>query len=144
MIPIVRLVVEDFARKPENAKRLRLDISDVGDGNTLLRSIDVDAFGIILRNLIENALVHGTPDSPANIVVRKDGTISVSNAGPVVPPAQLRELTKRFKRGNSAAWARDSGSPSPTCLCAKWGVRLSSHRLPAAAKTGSKRPCNFP
>ena len=96
LVPTVRLVVEDFGRKPENAGRLALDLEGC---TTLIRKVDVDALAIVLRNLIENALIHGQPDTPVTVSIRDEGTITIKNAGPVVPPAELRALTERFKRG---------------------------------------------
>ncbi|MEI8702925.1 sensor histidine kinase [Mesorhizobium sp. ISC15] len=68
-----------------------------------MRKVDVDAFAILLRNLIENALTHGLPDTPARVSVRTDGTIAVANAGPVVPLRDLEAITKRFRRGATPA-----------------------------------------
>ena len=69
-----------------------------GDGGDIfIVRADLDMLAIALRNLLENALLHGDAASP--VVVRlRPGEVSVSNAGPVVPQDHLRRLTKRFER----------------------------------------------
>ncbi|QND69530.1 HAMP domain-containing histidine kinase (plasmid) [Mesorhizobium loti] len=87
LVRVVRLEIDDFEKKPRFAGRLILDV----DGcPTLMRKVDVDAFAIILRNLIENALTHGVPDTTITVSVGTDGTIAIANSGPVVPPKILK------------------------------------------------------
>lgn len=121
LVPAVRLVVEDFGRRPENAGRLILDIDGCG---TLIRKVDVDAFAIALRNLIENAIIHGQPDTPVTVSVRIDGTIAIANAGPVVPVAELQALTKRFKRGATTATGAGLGLAIAAMLIQRMGANL--------------------
>ncbi|MCO5966343.1 sensor histidine kinase [Sinorhizobium meliloti] len=100
LVRTVRLEVEDLGKKPQYAGRLILDV----DGcPSLMRKVDVDAFAILLRNLIENALTHGLPGTPATVSVRTEGSIAIANAGPVVPLPDLEEITKRFRRGATGA-----------------------------------------
>ncbi|TGS51826.1 response regulator receiver protein, partial [Mesorhizobium sp. M3A.F.Ca.ET.201.01.1.1] len=86
LVRSVRLEIDDLRKKPQYAGRLHLNV----DGcTTLMRKVDVDAFGILLRNLIENALIHGLPTVPTTVSVQTDGTIAIANAGPVVPLPDL-------------------------------------------------------
>jgi two-component system OmpR family sensor kinase len=64
----------------------------------VLSDIDPDAFGILCRNLIENALRHGKPDTPVAITLGADGRLLVTNEGPVIPVDILARLTSRFER----------------------------------------------
>ena len=70
-------------------------------GQDLMVAMDADAFAICLRNLLENAALHGARDGQVRLVVGQDWTVRVINDGPVVPPEQLSELTKRFVRGDT-------------------------------------------
>lgn len=63
---------------------------------------DVDALGIALRNLIDNALKHGGAATNVRVQVGP-GFVSVVDDGPGVPPETLPTLTKPFERGTSAA-----------------------------------------
>ena len=69
--------------------------------------IDPDAFAILVRNLIENALKHGAADSAVEVSLSNNGLLRVVNAGALVPAADLAQLTQRFVRGNS--WAEGFG-----------------------------------
>jgi two-component system OmpR family sensor kinase len=65
--------------------------------------IDPDAFGILLRNLIENALKYGAVDQPIEVSLTDQALLQVINGGPPVPASVLQRLTERFVRGNSEA-----------------------------------------
>ncbi|MES0139429.1 HAMP domain-containing histidine kinase [Mesorhizobium sp. M0016] len=100
LVRMIRLEIDDLRKKPQYAGRLMLDV----DGcPTLMRRVDVEAFAILLRNLIVNALTHGLPDTPATVSVRTDGAIAIANGGPVVPLPDLEVITKRFRRGATPA-----------------------------------------
>lgn len=126
------LVVEDFERKPEFAGRLRH--ADFSEAKPLARSVDVDALGIVLRNLIENALVHGDDSAPVEISVRNDGTIAITNGGAVVPVDDLPHLGERFRRGPSAADGSGLGLAISTMLVRQMGGTLT-FASPAAGRT---------
>lgn len=96
LIPVLRLVIEEFAMEPEMARRLSLNIAD---GASLQARIDIDAFSIVVRNLIENALAYGDPETPVEIAVPDGRTVRVLNACPPVPAEILDRLTQRFVRG---------------------------------------------
>lgn len=69
---------------------------------------DIDALGIALRNLIDNALKHGRPPGTASsatplqvcVEVGPDQLAVIDN-GPGVPPATLPQLTRPFERGEA-------------------------------------------
>lgn len=63
-----------------------------------LLAVDLDAFAVIARNLIENAVRHG--EAPVTVTLA-DGTLTVCNRGPALEPALLGQLTHRFQRGAS-------------------------------------------
>ncbi len=63
-----------------------------------MSDIDPDAFGILCRNLIENALRHGADTEPVDVWLSQDATLGVSNAGPIVADYKLPGLAARFER----------------------------------------------
>lgn len=95
--PAARIVAEDAARGLA-AGRLQLDLPR----EPLLSDLDPDAFGILLRNLIDNALRHGTQDSPIRVSLASSGKLTVANDSEVIPPEMLSRLTSRFERGGAA------------------------------------------
>lgn len=100
LVPVLTLVLDDIERNPLDAARLEIDMPESGHAFSL---IDMDAFAILARNLIENALKHGDPKRPVFVRLGADAGFSVVNHGPVVPPALLERLTRRFERGASEA-----------------------------------------
>lgn len=92
---ILSLVARDFDHGPDSGC-LTLSIPDAA----VMSQIDPDAVAIVARNLIENALRHGKA-GPVQVRMGTDGTLTVDNASPVIPPEQLASLTDRFVRGAS-------------------------------------------
>ena len=53
-----------------------------------------------VRNLVENAITHTAPATTVEIVVNRDGSIVVSDAGPGIPAEQRELIFQRFWRGD--------------------------------------------
>ncbi len=98
MRPVLGMVLADFDRSAGTG-RIVAELADA----PVLSDIDPDAFAILARNLIENALRHGHGDAPIRIVLGRDGVLSVVNDCALVPPATLKRLSARFERGQSIA-----------------------------------------
>lgn len=116
--PVARMLVEDLGRSEPG--RLQLSVPDT----PVLSKLDPDAFGIVLRNLVENALRHGTPGAPVGIALSGSGALTVDSAGPEIPPAVLAQLTERFTRAS----ARDGsglGLSIVAAIAKRSGARLS-------------------
>lgn len=90
LLPL-QLVIQE---QPQRS-RIRLD---AGGLDQLLVLADVDMLAIALRNLIENALLHGDPAQPVIVRLEARGAVGVASAGPIVPEKRLAELTSRFVR----------------------------------------------
>ena len=99
--PVARIVVEDLSRATDEG-RIVLTLPGV----PVLSDLDPDIFAILLRNLVENALRHGTAGTAADVSLTADGMLVVANDGPVVPQDILCRLTNRFER----AAAQEDGS----------------------------------
>jgi two-component system OmpR family sensor kinase len=123
-------VVDEFRRSDDNASRLRLTLAP---GVAVHSHLDPDAFAILMRNLIENALRHGAADGAVDVLVSDDGAIHVLNAGDVVPPATLRRLTARFERGAVAAAGAGLGLAIAEAIVTGAGGTLEL-RSPAAGR----------
>uniref|UniRef100_UPI003A8E51A6 sensor histidine kinase n=1 Tax=Pararhodobacter aggregans TaxID=404875 RepID=UPI003A8E51A6 len=101
--PVARLLVDDLGRNA--AGRLLLSLPE----GPVLSTLDPDAFGIVLRNLIENALRHGTPGAPVQVTLTEGAELTVANPGPVVPPEALARLTDRVARPSSGGGGGGGG-----------------------------------
>ncbi|WP_454747252.1 ATP-binding protein [Ciceribacter selenitireducens] len=94
---VVRLVAQDFTRSGSGVGRIDVVLPDV----PVLSTLDPDAFGILCRNLIENALRHGAPDRPITVTLDAGGSLSVCNEGAALPPEAVERLMQRFERGSA-------------------------------------------
>ncbi len=74
---------------------------------------DEDALRRAIGNLVENALVHGPPDGPITVALRRDGQgralVSVTDSGPGIPPQERQAAFERFSRGADAAGRPGAG-----------------------------------
>jgi len=98
--PTLNLVIEDIRRAGIDGAEIRFDTENLA---SLSANIDHDAFAICMRNLIENALKYGGDEEPVDIRVAEGHIVQVVNGGPPVSPAELAQLTTRFKRSSNKA-----------------------------------------
>ena len=99
LAPILNATVDEFQRHSESGSRLRYTPTKTG---MLIAQIDADAFAILMRNLIENALKHSPAGSTVDVSAF-GGQVKVVNEGPILTPDTLVGITKRFTRGPSDA-----------------------------------------
>lgn len=121
LLPILEMVVEDIGRSAKPTPRLRI-VATVAE---LSSRMDVDAFGIVVRNLIENALLHGDPKEPVVLFVEPAGRLRVMNGGAVVPAETLQKLTRRFMRGSTRAGGAGLGLAIAETILRQSGGRLT-------------------
>lgn len=117
--PIARLIVEDLARAGRPGQ-IALRLPD----RAVLSDLDPDAFAILLRNLVENALRHGQAETPVEVALQADGTLVVANDGPVVPAEALARLTSRFERSALAGSGSGLGLAIVAAIAERSGGRL--------------------
>lgn len=115
---VLRMVVADMGR--EDGNRIELALPNV----TIMAAIDPDAFAILARNLIENALRHGAQDAPVQVSLSADGVLRVINAGPIIPPEQLARLSRPFERGITDAQGSGLGLAIVAAIAIGSGSRL--------------------
>lgn len=119
LLPILYMVIGDFERAGSGD---RLDIALPAAVRP--SHLDADAFAILARNLIENALIHSPAGSPVRIAMGEDGVLSIRNEGPVLPPERLAALTRRFVRGGGAVEGSGLGLAIVEAIAASSGSRL--------------------
>ncbi len=97
---VVGVVVTDFQRASDDADRIqftnKLATPRLYEGTA-------DAFAIVLRNLIENALLHGRAGEPVEIHLTGEGNVQISNGSPQLSETELVAVRKRFARGKTMA-----------------------------------------
>ncbi len=99
LFPILDVVIEDIRRSALGAGRIVLHAQ--GDAR-VERQVRPDAFAIVVRNLLENALVHSPARSIVDVYFDSEG-LRIVNESAVLDQATLASLTKRFTRGPTQA-----------------------------------------
>lgn len=131
---VLRLTADEFARDPRLAGREIVTLASP----VRIRS-DFDAVGLAVRNLLENALVHGA--SGTRIVLQCEETrslafLAVIDDGPGVPAAEVALLTRRFARSSTAlGTGAGLGLSIVDTLARRMGARLLL-RSPATGQRG--------
>lgn len=121
LMPVLDHVVDEFLGRPNASLRPKLDLRISGDLRSLM---DPDAFAILMRNLIENAVKHGRSDGEVEIIVSDGGVVRVVNAGPIVAPEVLARLKGRFERGDTEAKGSGLGLAIANAIATGAGGRL--------------------
>ena len=127
LVPILHMIARDYEYKAPG--RLKLDLP----GGSLMSLLDPDAFAILLRNLIENALRHGANDQPVQVSLSAKGILRVVNGGEVVPPDKLVLLRQRFVRSDTKNLGSGIGLAIVDAIVSGAGIALNL-RSPAAGQ----------
>ncbi|OYZ79847.1 MAG: two-component sensor histidine kinase [Rhizobiales bacterium 24-66-13] len=128
--PAPRHVIDDLDRQSARAGDIALTIA--ADGGPV-SDLDPDAFAVLARNLIENALKHGTPDTPVHVRLDAD-RLEISNHGAAVPAERLAMLLRPFERGPTGADGSGLGLAIAAAICRGAGLTLEiASPIPGAA-----------
>jgi two-component system, OmpR family, sensor kinase len=100
MRPVVQILNDDLLR---NVAQERISMTLASE--PVMSDFDPDAFAIVYRNLIENALRHGSKNGSISVSLCNQGVLTVTNDGPLVPPDVLARLTNRFERSGGGGGA---------------------------------------
>lgn len=136
LVQLARLVAEEFAEFRAGG-RLQLSVEDTPDPI----AGDVDALGIALRNLIDNALKHGGPQAQVQLLVGPR-RLAVRDDGPGVPAESLSRLVRPFERGSSGAEGSGLGLAMVDTIARQSGARLVL-RSPVADQRGFEAALAF-
>jgi signal transduction histidine kinase len=104
---VARQIVEEL-RGAEPERTIELEIRGDTRGTW-----DPARLGEVISNLVGNALVHGAPDQPVQVILDDGGddgvTLRVHNGGPPITPELSAQLFEPFRRGDSDGAARSGG-----------------------------------
>jgi two-component system phosphate regulon sensor histidine kinase PhoR len=93
----------------------------------------------LLRNLIDNALKYGAPDTPVSVAVTRiaedKANLAVTDRGPGIPPEHLPHLTRRFYRTDPGR-SRASGGTGLGLAIVKHIVERHQGELEIASTVG--------
>lgn len=136
---IARLMVEDAARAP-NSGRIALSLPE----RPVLSDLDPDAFGIVCRNLIDNALRHGAAGGVVEVSLTHDGVLTVANDSAPVPPETLARLTARFERGMAGSDGSGLGLAIVAAIAERLGSELTLRSPRAGQEQGFEAAIRLP
>jgi len=125
LVPILRMIASDYEHQAPGQIVLNLP------ENGVKSLLDPDAFAILIRNLIENALRHGTDNQPVNISLTGDGILRVVNHGEIVSPEKLALLRNRFVRSDTKTVGSGIGLAIVEAIASGAGITLNL-RSPAS------------
>jgi two-component system OmpR family sensor kinase len=120
---VVRLTVDEFERNPR-LQGWRI----VAEAAPVRVRADLDGVGLAVRNLVENALIHGAGGTVVRLISKRVGSgamLAVIDEGPGVPGVDLSALVKRFARGSGAVGSGAGlGLSIVDTLARRMGARL--------------------
>ncbi|MFT6914676.1 MAG: two-component system OmpR family sensor kinase [Motiliproteus sp.] len=99
LAPLLRLVIDELRHSAATAV-IRLTLPENGG---CISAIDPDAFAILVRNLLDNAIKHGAKDQPIAVELSSQGELIIVNAAAVIPGETLGQLRRRFVRSDTRA-----------------------------------------
>jgi two-component system OmpR family sensor kinase len=99
LISVVEMIIEDFQRRIGDDQKLEVVLKPDAD---LVERVSLDAFAIVVRNLVENAIAHGDGNGGVKITIGPH-TLIVSNPSKPYADAELDHLRKRFVRDDSVS-----------------------------------------
>lgn len=131
------LVRDTVARMAAPARERGIELVDAGD---LLGDVQVEqaALGLVLRNLLENALKFSPPGGRIEVgLARGEGTIllTVADQGPGIADAELPYVFDRFFRGTGARASEVAGVGLGLALSQSI-MRAAGGRITAANRPG--------
>lgn len=119
---VARMIVGDLGRGAGQG-RIALHLPEAA----VLSDLDPDAFGILCRNLIDNALRHGAKEGEVEVTLTAEGEFSVANDGPALTADSLNRLTARFERGGTEAEGSGLGLAIVAAIAERIGSALVLH-----------------
>ncbi|MBV1833123.1 sensor histidine kinase [Novacetimonas pomaceti] len=121
LLAVLHVLVDDLWHNPGDGRGM--DMTTNGISHIFVHG-DMDATGILIRNLLENALLHGKDAAAVHVSVMPDGSIDITNDCPALMPATLARLTSPFVRGGSTARGSGLGLAIANNIARQMDVRL--------------------
>jgi two-component system, OmpR family, sensor kinase len=136
---VARIVVGDLAHGA-GTDRIRMSLP----AQPVMSDLDPDAFGIVCRNLVDNALRHGTPKAPVDVTLWSDGTFVVASEGPKLDAKTLSHLTERFARADTSTEGSGLGLAIVSAIAERIGDRLVLRSPRPGASSGFEASIRLP
>ncbi|AQT03814.1 MULTISPECIES: sensor histidine kinase [Acetobacteraceae] len=96
LVPVIRFLAEELEREKDQP------IEFSGLSHLMIQG-DMDATGILFRNLLENAVLHGTSAQAVSVVISQDHKVLICNDCEPLTSDVLQDMEKPFVRGKTDA-----------------------------------------
>lgn len=130
LISLLRLIVDQFRRCSVNT----LIQLNVPDNLSFMSHMDADAFAILVQNLLDNAIKHGSNHEPVEVSFSAQGLLTIINNAKVIPADALSQLRRRFVRIQSTAEGSGLGLAIADAIVTGVGATMRIHS-PALGRT---------
>lgn len=122
VVPVLGYLITELSRLTAESE-LKLQVPE----SAVFTVMDMDALGILLRNLVENAAKYGDPASPIDVQLSNSGLLSVSNACAVLAASEVSALTGRFVRASTVKQGAGLGLAIVEAIALGAGGQLTLH-----------------
>jgi len=95
----------------------------------------MNAFAILVRNLLDNAIKHGDKDQPVEISFSANGILNIVNTTSVIPAEILVQLRRRFVRSNTSVQGMGLGLAIADAIVSGVGATMTFNS-PATGRVG--------
>lgn len=106
----LRQLVASVGERLQAIARERSITIDVQPGNPIHAEIDADAIGIVVDNLLRNAIDHSPAGERVNVTLGPGPRITVDDRGPGIPADQRQRIFEPFARGMHTNTDRAAGT----------------------------------
>ncbi|POF63886.1 two-component sensor histidine kinase [Novacetimonas maltaceti] len=141
LLTVLHVLVDDLGHTPRDGRNIVMATNGVSH---IFVHGDMDATGIMLRNLIENALLHGSHGTAVHVGIMPDGSIHITNDCPALAPDMLSRLTSPFVRGGTGAHGSGLGLAIANNIATQMDVSLRLHSPLAGTGRGFGVSLTFP
>jgi two-component system OmpR family sensor kinase len=115
---LLAMITDEYGRSGNQDIRLTLPDREV------LASIDADAFAILVKNLIENALKYSDVSTPIHVQLNNQAVLRVINDCEALQDEHLQHLHERFYRASNNALGSGLGLAIVDALVKSIGGRM--------------------
>ena len=113
----LRILASTAAERATTIGRSRQISVDLAPGCPAFADVDPDAIGIVIDNLVRNAIDHSPAGQAVTVIVGPGPTIAVEDRGPGVAPELRTRIFEPFARGRTTDRAAGSGLGLGLAIC---------------------------
>ncbi len=139
LLKVLDFIVLDFKKAHQSDQIVYVKEPDA----KLVRPINADAFAIVMRNLIENALLHGDKAEPVAIKVTEAGNIIVINSCKTLSAIDIESIQKRFSRASTNSAGSGLGLPIALDISKQMRAKLTLSSPALGRDNGFSAQLNF-